>query len=56
MKLTEQDKQILKDLCTQHNVNYDKVLKLIETEEEYLLRGNRVGIYDALKEIIKPSN
>ena len=54
MKLTEHDKQILKELCEQHKVNFDKVLKLIETEKDYLQRGNRVGIYDALKDIIKP--
>lgn len=53
MKLSEQDKQLLKELCEQNKVNYEKILKMIEIEKDYLQRGNRVGIYDALKEVIK---
>jgi hypothetical protein len=53
MKLSEDDKKILKELCEQHKVSYEKVIKLIETEKEYVQRNARVGIYDALKEIIK---
>lgn len=55
MKLTEQDIQLLKELCEQHNVSFDKVMKLIETEKEYQQRNNRIGVYDTLKEIIKQS-
>lgn len=55
MKLSEEDKQILKELSEQHKVNYEKVLKLIETEQNYVQRNSRVGIYDALKEVIKQS-
>lgn len=53
MKLTETDKQILKDLCEQHKINFEKILKLIQIEQDYQQKGNRVGIYDALKEVIK---
>lgn len=53
MKISEEDKQILKELCEQHKVNFVKVIKLIEIEQNYVQRNSRVGIYDALKEIIK---
>lgn len=53
MKLSEHDKKLLKELCEQHKVNYEKVLKMIEIEKDYLQRGNRVGIYEAIKEVIK---
>lgn len=55
MKLSEHDKQLLKELCEQHNVDFEKVLKLIQTEKDYQQKGNRVGIFDALKDVIKQS-
>lgn len=53
MKLKEEDKQMLKELCNQYNVSYDKVLKLLDTTKEYEFRERRAGIYDALSEIVK---
>ena len=53
MKLSEHDKKLLKELCEQYKVNYEKILKMIDIEKDFLQRGNRVGIYDAIKEVIK---
>jgi len=55
MKLSEEDKRMLRELCDQQKVNYDKVLKLLDTVKEYEFKDRRTGIYDALREIIKSS-
>lgn len=53
MKLKEEDKQLLKELCTQHSISYEKMLKLLDTTKEFEFKDRRAGIYDALSEIIK---
>lgn len=53
MKLKEEDKELLKELCRQFQVSDEKVLKLIETIKEYEFKDRRTGVYDALTEIIK---
>jgi hypothetical protein len=53
MKLSEEDKRMLRELCDQQKVSYDKVLKLLDTVKEYEFKDRRTGIYDALREIIK---
>lgn len=53
MKLSEEDKRMLRELCEQQKVSYDKVLKLLDTVKEYEFKERRTGIYDALREIIK---
>jgi hypothetical protein len=53
MNLTTEDKRLLEELCQQHKVSFDKVVKLLDTVREYELKERRTGIYDALKEIIK---
>jgi hypothetical protein len=53
MKLKEEDKKLLKELCDEYKVQYAKVLQLLETVREYEFKDRRTGIYDALKEIIK---
>jgi hypothetical protein len=53
MKLKEEDKELLKELCNQYNVSYEKVVKLLETTKEFELKEKRTGIYEALGEIIK---
>ena len=53
MKLSEEDKRMLRELCEQQKVSYDKVLKLLDTVKEYEFKDRRTGIYDALREIIK---
>jgi len=51
--MTQTDKELLEELCTQYEVSYDKVEKLLATVKEYQFKNRRTGIYDALKEIIK---
>lgn len=53
MNLTNEDKQLLQDLCRQHEVSFDKVTKLLETVQEHEFKDRRAGIYDALREILK---
>jgi len=53
MNLSCEDKQLLQELCRQHDVSYDKVVKLLATVREYEFKDRRSGIYDALKEIVK---
>jgi hypothetical protein len=53
MTLADADQQLLRELCEQHGVSLDKVLKLLETVREYKLKDRRTGVYDALREILK---
>ncbi|MFO7885815.1 MAG: DNA modification system-associated small protein [Desulfobacteraceae bacterium] len=53
MKLSEEDQQLLGELCSQNDVNLAKVQKLLETVYDYEFKERRTGIYDALREIIK---
>jgi hypothetical protein len=53
MKLSDADKKLLEELCQQYQVNYDKVLRLLDTIKEFEFKDRRTGIYDALKEIIQ---
>ena len=51
--MAQTDKELLQELCTQYDIKYDKVEKLLETIKEYQFKDRRTGVYDALKEIIK---
>jgi hypothetical protein len=53
MNLSGEDKRLLEELCGQHGVSKDKVLKLLETVYEYEFKDRRTGVYDALREILK---
>ena len=53
MKLSEEDEQLLDELCLQNNVNLAKVRKLLETVYDYEFRERRTGVYNALREILK---
>lgn len=53
MNLTTEDKQLLDELCQQHGVSTQKVLKLLDTVQNYEFKERRTGIYDALREILK---
>lgn len=55
MNLSSEDKQLLQDLCNQHEIQYDKVVKLLEAEREYEFKHHRSGIYEALRGIMKRS-
>jgi len=53
MNLSNEDQQLLDELCKQNNVSVDKVLKLLQTVHEYEFKDRRTGVYDALREILK---
>lgn len=53
MKLSEDDKKLLGELCAQHQVSFEKVQKLLDKEHEFEFKDRRTGIYDALREIVK---
>ena len=53
MNLSTEDKQLLDELCQQHGVSADKVVKLLDTVRDYEFKDRRTGIYDALREILK---
>lgn len=56
MNLSTEDKRLLEELCEQHGVNPDKVVKLLDTVRDYELKERRTGVYDALREILKSSS
>jgi hypothetical protein len=53
MNLSDEDKQLLQELCSQHEVSFEKVLKMLAVVREYEFKDRRFGIYDALREILK---
>ncbi len=53
MKLSEDDKQLLGELCSQNNVSQEKVLKLLRTVYDYEFKNRRTGVYDALRTVLK---
>ena len=53
MNLTLEDERLLEELCEQHNVSFEKVIKLLRTVREHEFKERRTGIYDALRGIIK---
>jgi hypothetical protein len=53
MNLSTEDQQLLEELCREHQVSLDKVVKLLDTVREYEFKERRTGVYDALREIMK---
>ena len=53
MNLSPEDSRLLSELCEQHGVSANKVLKLLSAVREYEFRDRRTGVYDALREILK---
>ena len=53
MNLSDEDKQLLDELCGQNGVSQAKVLKLLQTVYDYEFKDRRTGVYDALREILK---
>ncbi|NLN59429.1 MAG: hypothetical protein GX147_01730 [Deltaproteobacteria bacterium] len=53
MKLSQEDQQLLDELCRQSNVSQAKVRKLLETVLDYEVKERRTGVYDALREVLK---
>lgn len=56
MKLNDDDRKLLAELCSQHRVSFDKVIKLLDTERDFEFKERRTGIYDALREIVNSSS
>lgn len=52
MNLTTEDQRLLEELCQEHQVSLDKVVKLLDTVREYEFKERRTGVYDALREIL----
>lgn len=57
MNLSPDDSRLLAELCEQHGVSQEKVLKLLNAVREYEFKDRRTGVYDALRDILrsKPS-
>jgi hypothetical protein len=53
MNLSDDDKQLLKELCEQHGVSQGKVLRLLEAVREYEFKDRRTGVYDALRDVMR---
>jgi len=53
MNLSTDDKRLLEELCQQHGVSAEKVVKLLDTVRDYEFKERRTGVYDALREILK---
>ena len=53
MNLTTEDQRLLEELCREHQVSLDKVVKLLDTVREYEFKERRTGVYDALREILQ---
>ena len=53
MNLATEDSHLLEELCIEHDVSFEKVIKLLNTVQAYEFKARRTGIYDALREILK---
>lgn len=53
MNFSTEDSQLLDELCKQHGVCPDKVLKLLDAVREYEFKDRRTGVYDVLRDILK---
>ena len=53
MNLSPEDSRLLAELCEQHGVSQEKVLKLLAAVREYEFKDRRTGVYDALREVLK---
>ena len=53
---TTLDNDLLKNLCDQYDLSYEKMIELLDTEKVYQLKDRRTGVYDALKKVIKSNS
>lgn len=51
--MKQEDNELLKAMCSQYNISFEKVEKLLATVKEYQFKDRRTGVYEALKDIIK---
>jgi hypothetical protein len=52
MNLSNEDRKLLRDMCQEHNVSFDKIIKLIDVNRQFQFKERRSGIYEAIYEII----
>lgn len=52
-KMSAQDLELLEELCRQHGVDPQKVVRLLETIRDYEFKDRRTGVYDALREVLR---
>jgi hypothetical protein len=52
MRLSEEDRRLLAELCEQEGLSTDKVLRLLDTVQDYEFKERRTGVYDALRDIL----
>jgi len=53
MNLSLEDSRLLQELCDQHGVSQEKVLKLLDAVRDYEFKDRRTGVYEALRGILK---
>jgi enamine deaminase RidA (YjgF/YER057c/UK114 family) len=56
MNLSTEDKELLEELCEQHDLSYEKILKLMCVVRDYELKNRRSGVYDALKNVLQSTD
>jgi len=52
MNLATEDNHLPDELHRQHNVSFEKVVKLLDTVQAYKFKARRTSVYDALREIL----
>ena len=53
MNLSAEDQLLLEELCKQHGISHEKVIKLLKIVREYEFKDRRIGVFDALREVLK---
>lgn len=53
MKLSNDDNNLLNELCKRNAISLEKVIKLLGVIQQYELMERRTGVYDELKAILK---
>lgn len=52
-QMSAEDLSLLEELCRQHGVDGQKVIRLLETIREFEFKDRRTGVYDALREVLR---
>jgi hypothetical protein len=52
INLTTEDQRLLEELCEQHGVSAEKVLKMLNAVFDSQFKDRRTGVFDTLREIL----
>ena len=52
-QMSNEDLELLGELCRQHDLDARKVVRLLETIREFDFKDRRTGVYDALREVLR---